>query len=44
MGALYNVAFSALLCIVNTYVSIAVTVLAQLNYVFAPRFRPLYRL
>jgi uncharacterized membrane protein len=40
--ALY--AFGALLCIVNTYVSIAVIVLVQLNYVFAPRIRPLYRL
>jgi uncharacterized membrane protein len=40
--ALY--AFGALLCIINTYVSIAVIVLVQLNYVFAPRFRLLYRL
>lgn len=40
--ALY--AFGALLCIINTYVSIAFIVLVQLNYVFAPKFRPLYRL
>jgi uncharacterized membrane protein len=40
--ALYAV--GALLCIVNTYLSIAVIVLVQLNYVIAPRFRPLYRL
>ncbi|HEY5095921.1 MAG TPA: TMEM175 family protein [Candidatus Eremiobacteraceae bacterium] len=40
--ALY--ALGALLCIVNTYWSIAVIVLVQLNYVFAPRFRLLYRL
>ncbi|HEY7981293.1 MAG TPA: TMEM175 family protein [Candidatus Eremiobacteraceae bacterium] len=40
--ALY--AFGALLCIVNTYVSIAVIVLVQLNYIFAPRLRLLYRL
>jgi uncharacterized membrane protein len=40
--ALY--AIGALLCLVNTYVSIAVIVLVQLNYVFAPRFGPLYRI
>ena len=40
--ALYAV--GALLCVFNTYVSIAVIVLVQLNYVFAPRIRPLYRL
>jgi hypothetical protein len=40
--ALY--AFGALLCVVNTYVSIAVIVLVQLNYVIAPRIRLLYRL
>jgi uncharacterized membrane protein len=40
--ALY--AFGALLCIVSTYLSIAVIVLVQLNYVVAPRIRPLYRL
>jgi uncharacterized membrane protein len=40
--ALY--AFGALLCVVNTYVSIAVIVLVQLNYAIAPRFRFLYRL
>lgn len=37
-------AFGALLCIVNTYLSIAVIVLAQLNYAIAPKVRPLYRL
>ena len=37
-------AFGALLCIVNTYVSIAFIVLVQLNYVLAPRIRALYRL
>jgi len=40
--ALY--AFGALLCVVNTYVSIAVIVLVQLNYAIAPRIRSLYRL
>jgi uncharacterized membrane protein len=40
--ALY--AFGALLCVVNTYVSIAVIVLVQLNYAIAPRIRPLDRL
>jgi len=40
--ALY--AFGALLCVVNTYVSIVFIVLVQLNYVIAPRFRLLYRL
>jgi uncharacterized membrane protein len=40
--ALY--AFGALLCVVNTYVSIAFIVLVQLNYVLAPRIRMLYRL
>jgi len=43
--ALY--AFGAALCLVNlvnTSVSIAVIVLVQLNYVFAPRIRPLSRL
>ncbi len=35
--ALY--AFGALLCIINTYVSIAFIVLLQLNSVFAPRIR-----
>ncbi len=40
--ALY--AFGALLCIVNTYVSIGFIVLVQLNYAIAPRLRPLYRL
>jgi hypothetical protein len=40
--ALYAV--GALLCIVSTYLSIAVIVLVQLNYVIAPRIRPLYRL
>lgn len=37
-------AIGALLCLVNTYVSIASIVLVQLNYVFAPRIRLLYRL
>ncbi len=40
--ALYAV--GALLCVINTYVSIAAIVLVQLNYVFAPRIRALYRL
>jgi uncharacterized membrane protein len=40
--ALY--AFGAFLCVVSTYLSIAVIVLVQLNYVFAPRIRLLYRL
>jgi uncharacterized membrane protein len=40
--ALYGL--GALLCIVSTYVSIAFIVLVQLNYVVAPRIRPLYRL
>jgi len=40
--ALY--AFGAALCLVNTSVSIAVIVLVQLNYVLAPRIRPLSRL
>jgi hypothetical protein len=34
----------ALLCLVNTYVSVAAIFLVQLNYVFAPRLRLLYRL
>jgi len=37
-------AFGALLCIINTYVSIAFIVLVQLNYVIAPRFGWLDRL
>jgi hypothetical protein len=32
-------AFGALLCVINTYVSIAVIVLVQLNYAIAPRNR-----
>jgi uncharacterized membrane protein len=40
--ALY--ALGALLCVFNTYVSIATIFLIQLNYVFAPRLRLLYRL
>lgn len=40
--ALY--AFGALLCVFNTYVSIAFTVLVQLNYVIAPRLAGLDRL
>jgi uncharacterized membrane protein len=37
-------AFGALLCIINTYVSIGFIVLVQLNYAFAPRFGRLDRL
>jgi uncharacterized membrane protein len=37
-------AFGALLCVINTYVSIAFIVLVQLNYAIAPRIRPLDRL
>jgi uncharacterized membrane protein len=40
--ALY--AGGAVLCIFNTYLSIAVIVLVQLNYVIAPRIPTLYRL
>jgi hypothetical protein len=40
--ALY--AFGALLCIINTYVSITVIVLIQLNYAIAPQIRLLNRL
>ncbi len=40
--ALY--ALGALLCLVNTYVSVAAIFLVQLNYVLAPRLRLLYRL
>jgi len=40
--ALY--AFGVLLCVFNTYVSIAVLVLLQLNSAIAPRIRPLDRL
>jgi uncharacterized membrane protein len=40
--ALY--AIGALLCFVNTSVSIAIILLVQLNYVIAPRIRLLYRL
>ena len=36
--------FGALFCIINTYVSITVIVLIQLNYAIAPRIRSLYRL
>ena len=36
--------FGALLCIINTYVSIVFIVLVQLNYVIAPRIRPLDRI
>lgn len=39
--ALY--AFGALLCVLNTYLSIGVIFLVQLNYVIAPRNRLLYR-
>lgn len=44
VGAQALYALGALLCVVNTYVSIAVIVLVQLNYVIAPRIRLLYRL
>ena len=37
-------AFGALLCIINTYVSIGFIVLVQLNYAIAPRFGRLDRL
>jgi len=37
-------AFGTLLCVINTYWSIAVIVLAQLNYAIAPRILALYRL
>lgn len=40
--ALY--AAGALLCVVSTYLSIAVIVLLQLNYAIAPRVRLLYRI
>ncbi|HME81934.1 MAG TPA: TMEM175 family protein [Candidatus Eremiobacteraceae bacterium] len=40
--ALY--AIGAALCFINTYVSIGFIVLVQLNYVFAPRIRALYRI
>ena len=40
--ALY--ALGTIFCVVNTYVSIAMIVLVQLNYAFAPRIRLLYRL
>ena len=40
--ALY--AFGALLCIINTYVSIGFIILLELNSVFAPRLHPLDRL
>jgi uncharacterized membrane protein len=37
-------AFGALLCVINTYMSIAFIVLVQLNYAIAPRIGPLNRL
>ena len=37
-------AFGALLCVINTYVSIGFIVLVQLNYAIAPRFGRLNRL
>jgi uncharacterized membrane protein len=37
-------AFGALLCIINTYISLGFIVLVQLNYVIAPRFWLLDRL
>jgi uncharacterized membrane protein len=36
-------AFGALLCLINTYISIGFIVLVQLNYVIAPRVRWLYK-
>lgn len=36
--------FAVLLCVINTYVSITLIVLVQLNYAIAPRFLPLDRL
>jgi len=39
--ALY--AAGALLCVINTYCSIAFIALVQLNYALAPRIRPLFR-
>jgi uncharacterized membrane protein len=36
-------AFGALLCLINTWVSIGFIVLVQLNYVFAPKINPLYK-
>jgi hypothetical protein len=40
--ALY--AFAAALCVFNTYVSIALIVLVQLNYAIAPKIPLLHRL
>ena len=40
--ALY--AFGALLCVINTTVSITFIILVQLNYALAPRFRFLYKI
>jgi hypothetical protein len=37
-------AFGALLCVINTFVSIGFIVLVQLNYAIAPRFGRLDRL
>jgi len=39
--ALY--ALGAALCVLSTYLSIGLIILVQLNYVLAPRIRPLYR-
>jgi uncharacterized membrane protein len=44
IGAQSLYAIGVLLCIVSTYLSIAFIILVQLNYVLAPRIRPLYRL
>jgi uncharacterized membrane protein len=44
VGAQALYAFGALLCAISTYVSIAFIVLAQLNFVFAPRIRWLSRI
>jgi len=37
-------AVGASLCVVNTYLSIAFIMLAQVNFAIAPRFRPSSRL
>jgi TMEM175 potassium channel family protein len=44
LGAQALYALAALLCIFNTWVSITAIVLLQLNFVFAPRIRPLYKI
>jgi uncharacterized membrane protein len=44
VGAQSLYALAALLCIFNTWVSIAAIVMLQLNFVFAPRIRQLYKI